>query len=75
MYRPTTSRTFSMNCLAGLPVRGAAGSVGLGAHQRLRERLHHRPQQIRARLLQVLARTPGKVHTGDVGHRALRSLE
>jgi hypothetical protein len=36
--------------------------------------LTSRPQQISARLFQVVTRQPGKVHTGDVGHRALVSL-
>src|SRR5207237_7942840 len=35
---------------------------GVGAHQRLRELLPHRPQQIRARLLQLLAQPARDVH-------------
>ena len=38
-----------------LAVGRAADYVCLGTHQRLRHLLHHRPQQIRARLLQLLA--------------------
>src|SRR5262249_38707695 len=42
---------------------------------RLSETLHHRPQQIRTRLLQVLAYQLRKPHTGHVGHRVLRSFD
>src|SRR5579875_164499 len=61
--------------LADLPIRRSANRVRLRAHQRLSERLQHRPQQIRARLLQVLAHLASKVHTGDAGHRALASFD
>jgi hypothetical protein len=60
---------------ARLPIRRPAQRVGFGAHQRLGERLDHRAQQIRTRGLQQLAHPPGKVHTGHIGHRALRSLD
>src|SRR6266498_3363797 len=52
-----------------LPVGRAAERVRLRAHQRLRELLHHRPQQIRARLFQLLAQPVLKVHRG-LDHRA-----
>jgi len=57
------------------PVRRPAQRVRLGTHQRFGERLHHHPQQIRARRSRVVARTAGEVHTRNVGHRALASLE
>jgi hypothetical protein len=38
-----------------------AGRIRVRAHQRFGERLHHRPQQIRARTLKVLAHPPGEV--------------
>ena len=44
----------------------------LQARQAQRERKARKEMQ--ARLLQVIARQPGKVHTGDVPHRALHSF-
>ena len=55
--------------VAALPVRGTAQRIRLGAHQRLSERLHHRPQHVRARRLQLLAQKAGRVHTLRYGHR------
>ena len=54
---------------APLAVPGAAEHVGVRAHQRLRELLHHRPQQIRARLLELLAQPARHVHR-VLDHRA-----
>jgi hypothetical protein len=45
---------------ADLPERSPAQCIRLGAHQRLGERLNHCPQQVRACLLKVLARPPGR---------------
>jgi hypothetical protein len=52
-----------------LPVRRAAELVRLRTHQRLRHLLHHRPQQIRARLLELLAQPARHVHR-VLDHRA-----
>jgi hypothetical protein len=52
-----------------LPVAGTAERLRLRAHQRLGEILDHRPQQIRARLLQLLAQPASNVHH-VLGHRA-----
>src|SRR5207237_2115377 len=52
-----------------LTIGSAAERIGLRAHQRLRELVHHRPQQIRARLLQLLAQPARKFHRG-LDHRA-----
>src|SRR5262249_35124336 len=45
-----------------LAVGRTAERVGLRAHQRLGEVLHHRPQQIRTRLLKPLAQPTRKLH-------------
>src|SRR5262249_7722419 len=50
-------------------VAGAAEFIDLDAHQCLREVLHHRPQQVRARLLELLAQPARDVHRG-LDHRA-----
>ena len=51
-------------------VRGAAQSVGFGAHQRLHERVQHRTQQVRLGTLQMLSHERGQVNTvGIGGHR------
>src|SRR5262249_10810034 len=52
-----------------LAVLGTAQRIDLGTHQRLREVLHHRPQQIRARLLELLAQPARKLHR-RLDHRA-----
>jgi hypothetical protein len=50
--------------LAALPVASTARGVSLGGHQRLRELLHHRPQQIRTRHGEPLVQpTHDIVHT------------
>ena len=45
-----------------LPIAGAAERLRLRSHQRLGEVLDHRPQQIRARLLELLAKPAPNVH-------------
>ncbi|ABW12476.1 hypothetical protein Franean1_3064 [Parafrankia sp. EAN1pec] len=52
-----------------LPILGAADPVRLGAHQRLRERLHHRSQQVRTRCHQFLAERVSIGHSRAHGHR------
>ena len=52
-----------------LTVGRAAERVDLRPHQRLREVLHHRPQQVRARLLELLAQPARDVHR-MLDHRA-----
>jgi hypothetical protein len=47
--------------------------VGLGAHQCLAERLHHRPEQVPARRLQLLVQPVASRHTGPLGHRVSSS--
>jgi len=54
---------------AALAVVGTADRVSVRAHQRLRHLLHHRPQQIRARLLERLAQPVRHVHR-VLDHRA-----
>jgi hypothetical protein len=56
-------------------VRRAADRVRLGAHQRLGEGLDHAPQQIGARLRQLLVQPTRQVDTGPSGHRRDSSLE
>jgi hypothetical protein len=52
-----------------LAVAGAADSIGVCAHQRLRELLDHRPQQIRMSFLQLLAQPARHIHP-LLDHRA-----
>ena len=52
-----------------LPVRRTAERVRLRPHQRLRELLHHRAQEIRAGPLELLAQPAGDIHRG-LDHRA-----
>jgi hypothetical protein len=54
---------------AALAIGRTAERVDLSAHQRLGKLLHHRPQQIRARLLELLAQPAGNVHR-RLDHRA-----
>lgn len=55
--------------VAALAVPGPAQRISLGRHQHVGEGLHHRPQQIRARRLQMLAQQPSDVQTLFCGHR------
>ena len=55
---------------APLAQHGAAGRVGLGAHQRLHKPQHHLPQQVGVGCLQVLAQPAQQVH-GRCDHRIL----
>src|SRR5690348_7269234 len=54
---------------AALAVGGAADRISLRAHQRLSERLDHRPEKIRARLSRLLVQPARHVDTGWHGHR------
>jgi hypothetical protein len=60
-----------------LAVTGAAQGIGLGRHQRVRERLDQGLQDIRARRSQMRAQQTGKVQTLCYGHRRslLRDLD
>jgi hypothetical protein len=49
---------------AALAATGTSQRIDLGSHQRLREVLHHRPRQNRARLLELLAQPARKLHRG-----------
>ncbi len=55
--------------IGSLAVRGAADRVGLLAHHPLAEELHHLSQQVRIRLLDLLAKPGETVHRG-IDHRA-----
>jgi hypothetical protein len=57
--------------LAAFAVASAANRVRVGAHQRVGERLHHRPQHVRDRQVQLLAQHLGRVHTLGCGHRVV----
>jgi hypothetical protein len=59
--------------LGALAVTGAADRVGFGAHQRLGKGLHHRAQQIRAGLSELLLRPARHIDTGSCGHRVAPS--
>ena len=53
-----------------LPVGSAADRVGLGRHQRLHERVQHRPEQVGLGVLQVLGHERRQVNrVGVDGHR------
>ena len=57
--------------IAAFAVFGAAKRVDFGGHQHVGEGFHHRPQQIRARRLKMLAQQVHDVQTWFCGHRRL----
>jgi hypothetical protein len=50
-------------------VSSAAQRIGLGTHHGVDERLEHRAQQVRLRMLEVFGQEPGRVNTVIRGYR------